>query len=88
MAKSIDPDRMDRSSPDWDARFAYAAQRYFLEYLKRRFGANRFQDFTVRYIGNPDDYRALFNQVFQLPFTEAIKEFAQAAKYGQLSSTN
>jgi len=83
MAKFIDPDRMDRSSPKWDARFAYTAQRYFLEYLKWRFGADRFQDFTVRYIDNPEDYRALFNQVFQIPFTEAIEQFAQAIKTGE-----
>jgi hypothetical protein len=83
-AKFIDPDKMDRASPGWDARFAYPAQRYFLEYLKQRFGADRFQDFTVKYIDNPDDYRNLFNQVFQLPFADAIDQFAQAIKTGQM----
>jgi len=83
LAKFIDPEAMDRSAPGWDARFAYPAQRYFLEYLKRRFGADRFHDFTVKYINNPDDYRNLFNEVFQLPFAEAIKQFAEAIKTAQ-----
>jgi hypothetical protein len=80
LTKFIDPERMDRSSRDWDARLAYPAQRYFLEYLKARFGADRFQDFTVKYLNDPDDYRALFNQVFQLPFSGAIEQFSEAVK--------
>jgi hypothetical protein len=88
IAKFIDPDKMDRTLPGWDARFAYPAQRYFLEYLKWRFGADRFQDFTVKYIDNPFDYRALFNDVFQIPFPDAIRQFAQAIKSGQWPSMN
>jgi hypothetical protein len=83
LANFIDPERMDRSAPNWNARFAYPAQRYFLEYLKQRFGADRFQDFTIKYIENPDDYRDLFNQVFQIPFADAIDQFAQAINTGQ-----
>jgi hypothetical protein len=83
LSKFIDPDRMNRSSQDWDPRFAYPAQRYFIEYLKRRFGADRFQDFTIKYIDDPDDYRALFSEVFKIPFPVAIDQFAQAIKSGQ-----
>jgi hypothetical protein len=83
LAKFIDPERMGRSAADWSARFAYPAQRYFLEYLKRRFGAARFQDFTVKYINNPDDYRNQFNESFQVSFADAIQQFAQAIKAGQ-----
>ena len=86
LAKFIDPELMDRSGPGWEARFAYPAERYFLEYLRERFGDDRFQDFTVRYINNPDDYRNLFNEAFQLSFAEAIKQFAQAIKTGQWSA--
>lgn len=82
-AKVIDPARMNCSAPDWNARFAYPAQRYFLEYIKQRFGAERFQQFTVKYINNPDDYRNLFGEVFQLSFADAIEQFAQAIKAGQ-----
>jgi hypothetical protein len=87
LAKFIDPDLMDRSGPGWDARFAYPAERYFLEYLKWRSGEDRFQDFTVRYIDNPDDYRNLFNEAFQISFAEAINQFAQAIKTGQWPPT-
>jgi len=87
LAKFIDPELMDRSAPGWDARFAYPAERYFLEYLKQRFGEDRFRDFTVRYINNPDDYRSLFNEAFQLPFAEAIKQFAQAINNSQWPPT-
>jgi len=83
LAKFIDPELMDHSGPVWDARFAYPAQRYFLEYLKGRFGADRFQDFMVKYIDGPDNYRNLFNEVFQLSFTDAINQFSQAIKTGQ-----
>lgn len=83
LAKAIDPARMDRSAPDWNARFAYPAQRYFLEYLKQRFGGERFQQFTIKYINNPDDYRNLFSEVFQVSFAGAIEQFAQAIKNGQ-----
>jgi len=83
LSKFIDPELMDRSAPGWDARFAYTAERYFLEYLKQRFGEDRFQDFTVRYIDNPDGYRNLFNEALQLPFAEAIKQFAQAINTSQ-----
>ena len=78
LSKFIDPERMHRSSPDWDAPFAYSAQRYFIEYLKRRFGADRFQDFTVKYIDDPDQYRTLFSEVFETPFPVAIDDYAQA----------
>ena len=78
VAKFIDPAQMDRLSPEWDARFAYTAQRFFIEYLKRRFGADRFQAFTIQYLDDPDNYRRLFAQVFQVPFSHAIKEFLEA----------
>jgi hypothetical protein len=83
LAKYIDPERMDRAAPGWDARFAYPAQRYFLEYLKERYGEDRFQDFKVKYINNPDGYRNLFKEVFQLSFADAIQQFAQAIRTGK-----
>jgi hypothetical protein len=58
--------------------FVYTAQRFFIEYLKRRFGADRFQAFTIQYLDDPDNYRRLFAQVFQVPFSHAIKEFLEA----------
>jgi len=79
----IDPGRMDRNSPNWSARFAYPAQRYFLEYLKQTQGADRFQNFLVKYIHDPDAYQKLFNDTFQQSLTDAIQQFEQAIKAGQ-----
>ena len=83
LANFIDPELMDPSAPAWDARFAYTAQRHFIEYLKGRFGADRFQDFMVKYIDGPDNYRNLFDEAFQVSFADAIKQFSQAIKTGQ-----
>lgn len=83
LTKVIDPAQMDRSSPDWSARFAYPAQRYFLEYLKQTYGADRFQSFLVAYIHNPDAYQKLFNETFQQSLPDAVRQFEQAIKTGQ-----
>lgn len=83
LTKVIDPAKMDRSSPDWSGRFAYPAQRYFLEYLKQTQGAERFQTFLTRYIHDPDAYQTLFNDTFQQSLTDAIRQFEQAIRSGQ-----
>jgi hypothetical protein len=75
LAKVIDPARMNRSAPDWSARFAYPAQRYFLEYLKQTYGAAKFQQFLLSYINAPDDYQNLFQAAFQTSLTDAIRAF-------------
>jgi len=86
LAKFIDPARMDRSAPDWSARFAYPAQRYFLEYLKQTYGADRFQDFLVQYIRDPDAYPALFSGTFRQSLADAVRQFEQAIRSGQWPS--
>lgn len=83
LAKYIDPAQMDRNAADWSARFAYPAQRYFLEYLKRKYGEDRFQAFTVKYIHAPDDYQKQFTEVFGQTLADAIRQFEQVVKSGQ-----
>lgn len=75
LGKVIDPARMDRSATDWSARFAYPAQRYFLEYLKQTYGATKFQQFLLSYINAPDDYQNLFRTAFQVSLPDSIREF-------------
>jgi hypothetical protein len=87
LAKFIDPAQMHRSSDEWDARFAYTAQRYFIEYVKRQFGADRFQEFTRQYLDDPDSYSRLFSQVFQTSFSSAIEEFSHCLKRSSLPLT-
>jgi len=83
MAVYLDPERIDRSLPGWSIRFAYPAQRYFLEYLKVRFGGERFQQFFLGYIATPDEYRKIFSDAFGLPFADAIGEYKRAIRDGK-----
>lgn len=83
LAKVIDPARIDRNSPDWNARFAYPAQRYFLEYLQQTHGADHFQQFLKTYIHDPDEYQRLFNNAFQQSLPEAVRQFELAIRSGQ-----
>lgn len=83
LVKVIDPAQMNRQSPEWSARFAYPAQRYFLEYLKQTRGADRFQQFLVKYIQAPDDYQTLFNEIYQQSPADAARQFEQALRSGQ-----
>ncbi|MBP6823772.1 MAG: hypothetical protein KA368_19635 [Acidobacteria bacterium] len=83
LTKVIDPVRMDRNSPDWSWRFAYPAQRYFLEYLKQSQGNDRFQQFLNKYIHDPDDYQRQFNDTFQLSLADAVRQFEQTIRSGQ-----
>jgi hypothetical protein len=82
MIVYLDPERIDQSIPGWSIRFAYPAQRYFLEYLKVRFGDDRFQQFLLGYLATPDEYRKIFADVFGLSFADAIGEYQQAIRDG------
>lgn len=83
MARYLDPARMEIGGPGWEARFAYPAQRYFVEYLKQKFGEDRFSGFLTRCIADPDNHARLFEEAFQQPLSEAIREYEQAVKSGQ-----
>jgi predicted transcriptional regulator len=83
LTKVIDPARMDRESPDWSARFAYPAQRYFLEYLKQTHSADCFHNFLVKYIHAPDDYQKLFTETYQQSLTDTVRQFEQALRSGE-----
>jgi hypothetical protein len=83
LTKVIDPSRTDRGAPDWSARFAYPAQRYFLEYLEQTWGEERFHEFLVKYIHDPDAYQKLFNEAFGKSLTDAVRQFEQAIRSGQ-----
>jgi len=83
LAKFIDPAKIDQSSPNWSARFAYPAQRYFVEYLKATFGDERFTQFLVKCIADPDNHSTLFSEVFQQPIADAIGNYQKAVRTGQ-----
>lgn len=58
-----------------DMQFNYVAWRYFLEYLIRSHGRDKFQDYLLRVMQNPDEARAVFPEFFGGPFDGAVLEF-------------
>jgi hypothetical protein len=58
-----------------DMRFDYVAWRYFVEYMMRARDRDRFQDYLLRVMQDPDQARAVFPEYFGKSFDEAIREF-------------
>jgi hypothetical protein len=58
-----------------DMRFEYVAWRYFVEYLIHLRGRDKFQDYLLRVMQDPDQARALFPEFFGMPFDNAVQEF-------------
>jgi hypothetical protein len=58
-----------------DMRFNYVAWRHFLKYIIRTRGRDRFQDYLLRVMQDPDQARALFPEFFGVSFDGAIQEF-------------
>jgi hypothetical protein len=65
-----------------DMRFNYVAWRYFLEYLIRTRGRDKFQDYLLRVMQEPDQARALFPEFFGMSFDGAILEFQARLREG------
>lgn len=76
----LDPERMNRSLEGWSVRMAYPTQRYFLEYLKSRFGADRFRGFMLAYIDAPGEYRRQFVEAFGVTLPDAVAEYQRAIR--------
>jgi hypothetical protein len=60
---------------DSDMRFNYVAWRYFIEYMIRKRGRDRFQDYLLRVMQDPDQARAVFPELFGISFDNAVQEF-------------
>jgi hypothetical protein len=58
-----------------DMRFNYVAWRYFLEHMIHTRGRDRFQDYLLRVMQDPDRARALFPEFFDISFDDAVQEF-------------
>jgi hypothetical protein len=70
-----------------DMRFNYVAWRCFLEHLIHTRGRDRFQDYLLRVMENPDRARELFPEFFAVSFDDAVREFqAKVRAPGGLSS--
>jgi hypothetical protein len=58
-----------------DMRFNYVAWRDFIEYLIRARDRDRFQDYLLRVMQDPDQARIVFPEFFGMSFDEAVREF-------------
>ena len=55
-------------------RFNYVAWRYFLEYLIKTRGRDRFQDYLLRVMQEPVHARALFPECLGISFDDALPQ--------------
>jgi hypothetical protein len=58
-----------------DMRFNYVAWRYFIEHLIHASGRDKFQDYLLRVMQDPDQARAIFPEFFGMSFDNAVQEF-------------
>jgi hypothetical protein len=58
-----------------DMRFNYIAWRSFIDYVISYRGRDRFQDYLLRVMQDPDQARELFPEFFKISFDDAVKEF-------------
>lgn len=65
-----------------DIRFNYVAWRYFLDYIIRTRGRDRFQDYLLAVMQDPDRARSLFPENFHTSFDDAVREFEMGVKSG------
>ncbi len=80
LAGVLDPAKTNPASPDWNARFAYTAQRYFVEYLRQKFGEERFAEFIKRSIADPDRQETLVQESFGQPLGDLIAAYQTAVR--------
>jgi len=79
LAGYLDPGQ--RALP-WNARFAYPAQRYFVEYLKDKYGDDRFAAYLRRVIVAPPRFPAIFADAFDRSFASAIADYQRDVRSG------
>ena len=63
-----------------DMRFNYVAWRYFLEHTIQAHGRDKFQDYLLRVMQDPDQARTVFPEFFKISFDDAIEEFQTAVR--------
>ena len=72
QTKSLAPVFDGRST---DMRFNYVAWRFFVEHMIHTRGRDRFQEYLLRVMQDPDQARPLFPESFGLSFDDAVREF-------------
>jgi hypothetical protein len=64
-----------------DMRFNYVAWRDFLEHIILTRGRDKFQDYLLRVMQDPDQARALFPEFFGMSFDNAVSEFQAIMRF-------
>ena len=77
LAQYLDP---AQRPAEWNARFAYPTQRYFIEWLKATFGPPLFQEFLTRNIAAPEVWRVTFETVYHQPFLPVVQQYEAAVR--------
>jgi hypothetical protein len=74
----IDPEIRLRDDVRGDTRFLYPAWRYYLEFLIKKYGRDRFQLFLVEYLRHPGDYQQVFQMTYSQNFRDSIHDFQES----------
>ena len=78
----IDPERAKDVPIPLSMRIRYQVWRYFLEYLIDAHGRDLFQQYLIAFMGNSNNYRALFERSYRVSLPKAIEEFQTAIRTG------
>ena len=79
LANYIDP--IQRATP-WNPRFAYPTERYFVEFIRNRFGEDRFASYLSKTIARPERAESMFGDTFGISFAEAIASYQKSVRAG------
>jgi hypothetical protein len=58
-----------------ELRFRYTYYRFFIEFLTKKYGLNTLQDYLREYLKNPDEYKTLFIDVYDIDLNKLLKQF-------------
>lgn len=69
---------------DSDTRFNYVVWRYFVDYLRRTQGKDKFQNYLLRVMQEPDQAQGVFPEYFGVSFDDALRLFQAQLRGGHL----
>ena len=62
--------------PIRDLRLRYAYYKYFIEFLVETYGLEQLQEYIKKYLNNPEDYKAIFLEVYQNDLPAILDKFS------------
>jgi hypothetical protein len=58
-----------------ELKFNYTYYRFFIDFLIERDGINKFQNFLINYLDNPNHYKEIFIDVYSIDLQDILKDF-------------